>query len=452
MVKKQAHFPPAVPRLRSLRNAFRFVNNPIPVFDQYMLENGETFSFFLAGGPQKGIVSAEPAFIQHILQKNHRNYRKSKIQTETLARYLGHGLLTSEGDYWLRQRRTIQPGFHRKKLEALSGIILKVIDTYIEGFDKQKTTVDIYQQMMELTLRIVANSLFSNNLKEEDLHLIGHHITAIQEFIIRQIRQPYFNPWFHLSGMHRKYKRMSEEVNGTILNFIRERKATGGQYDDLLQMLLDVRYEDTREGMTDRQLVDESAILYVAGHETTANAMAWMFYLLSQHPEAVQKIREEVVKVLGEAPPSFADLPKLEYTLQVVEESLRLYPPAWITDRIAIEDDTIEGYHIPAGTMIIAYIYGAHHSPKRWEAPEEFRPERFSKAQKAGRESFSYLPFGGGPRLCIGQSFALMEMQMILARMVPRFDFKLLPDQQIELQPLVTLRPRYGIKMELIKR
>jgi cytochrome P450 len=213
-------------------------------------------------------------------------------------------------------------------------------------------------------------------------------------------------------------------------------------------MLLDARYEDTGEGMNEKQLLDETLILFVAGHETSANALTWTWYLLSQHPEAVVKIRREIVEKIGDRPPEFADLPKLEYLTQVIEESMRLFPPAWITDRVAVDDDQYNGIDIPKGIAVVTYIYGAHHSPDYWPEPEKFIPERFSKENKKKQAPFSYLPFGGGPRLCIGNNFAMMEMQLALARLVPRYDFQLAEGQSIELQPLITLRPKNGIMMK----
>ena len=212
-------------------------------------------------------------------------------------------------------------------------------------------------------------------------------------------------------------------------------------------MLLDVRYEDTGEPMTDRQLLDESKIIFVAGHETTANALAWTWYLLSRHPEVVVRIREELERVTGGNNPGFDDLHRLEYTASVIEESMRLYPPAWITDRQANEADEVGDLKIPKDAIVVPFIYGVHRSERLWEDPEAFNPDRFAKEEKSRMPAYSYMPFGGGPRLCIGNSFAMMEMQMILATILRRFDIELVPDQTIEAQPLVTLRPRYGIRM-----
>lgn len=451
---KAANKVPQIPRSQALLNTVRFVRDPISVIRKQLDTLGPTF-FTYIGGLHHGLVTVEPELIQHVLQRNHRNYKKSPMHFERVSHFLGNGLLTSEGDYWLRQRRLIQPGFHRSRLEALSQIMQGVIDPFLEQFDAdlaRQPGVDMSRKMMELAFTIVARSLFSANLKEEELGRLSHIITVLQEFIIRQIRQPYLNWWFRLSGKLRRYERMAADFDHLVLDIIRERRASGEQHDDLLQMLLDARYEDTGEGMTDRQLFEESAILFIAGHETSANALAWTWYLLSQHPEIVQRARAELDEVLGNRKPSFEDLPKLTYLTQIIEEGMRLYPPAWITDRIAVNDDQFNGIEIPKGTLVVTYFYGAHHSKWLWDDPERFDPDRFSPENKKKQKPYAYMPFGGGPRLCIGNSFAMMEMQLILASMLRRYDFSLEPGQTIAPQALITLRPRYGIRMRFQKR
>ena len=446
---KHPNIPPTVPRWRTISNAFRLVHNPIPVVNEYIANYGKTHCLYF-GGIKKGFLSIEPSFVQHFMQKNHRNYRKSAIQTESLAEYLGHGLLTSDGSYWLQQRRLIQPGFHRKRLEGLVAIMAQVIDQFSEQFaTKCKSgSVDIYQEMMALTFRVVFRSLFSSSMLDLELEKISTNITEVQEFFIRQLRMPFMRPWFQLSGQTRQAKQKAAETNYVLLDLIQERRSGTDNADDLLQMLLEARYEENGAGMTDQQVLEEAVVLFVAGHETTANAMAWIWYLLSQHPEVVSRLRAELDRTLGDKTPDFTDLPQLTYTMQVIQESMRLYPPAWITDRIALEEDEINGYYIPKGSMMVAFIHGIHHDPDIWEKPEQFIPERFSKERKKERHNLAYMPFGAGPRLCIGNNFALMEMQLILAKMLRQFDFEVLPDQSIEKQPLITLRPRYGIQMK----
>lgn len=442
---------PRISRFRSFANSFRFVKDPISAINRNLKLLGPTYGMYL-GGLKPGILTIEPEIIQQILQKNHRNYPKSPLHFEKLAYFLGNGLLTSTGNYWLRQRRLIQPGFHRQRLEALTGIMQDTIEQQLERFEQRiGQEVDAYQEMMEMAFRVVASSLFSTAITETELQELSFAITRLQEFIIRQIRQPYLEPWFRISGQIKKHERYTGLADRVIKNSIKKRLEGTENADDLLQMLLDARYQDTGEPMNEQQLLDESKIIFVAGHETSANALAWTWYLLAQHPAIIQKLRAEITDVLGDRRPTFSDLPNLTYTTQVIEESMRLYPPAWITDRVSIEEDEIGAVRIPANIMAIPYIYGAHHNPAIWEDPEVFNPDRFSAGNRKKIPPYAYLPFGGGPRLCIGNNFAIMEMQLILAEMIRRYHFELLPGQDIQMKALVTLRPFPGVRMKFTR-
>ena len=428
---------PHIPRWQTIINTLRIFNNPIPVFKDYLSRYGDTYHVYVAG-VMPAIFSADPAFAQHVLQKNHRNYRKSEIQTDAIGTYVGKGLLTTDGAYWLQQRRLIQPGFHRERLKKIQKIMTTVIDRYMSQLEAKITVnpvVDIHQETLEVAHRIIVQSLFSDNLNEDEMKRLGKNITEVQRFLIKQIRLSFLDGWFALTGQKRKYLNIAKESNNIILKYINDRRQGSQQHDDLLQMLMESRYEDTGEGMTDKQILDESLILFVAGHETSANAMAWMIYLLSQHPEVLAKLKAD---------------DSGDYAKMVVNESLRLYPPAWITDRVAIDEDEFKGVRIPKGILVIPYIYGIHHSEKVWDDPEKFIPERFDQNQE--RHPFAFMPFGGGPRLCIGNNFAMMEMEMFLKAFVERFDFELVTGQKIEMQPLVTLRPKNGIKMMVKNR
>lgn len=441
---------PTIPRWKTLLNSLRFLRNPIEVIMENLRQYGHTYYFYL-GGMHKGLMSTHPDLIRHVLQKNHRNYRKSPIQFDRLAEFLGRGLLTSEGEYWLRQRRLIQPGFHRQRLAALTQTMNDEIKVFLDNWGAKNAAafqVDISPAMMELAFRVVARALFSTYVPENELQRLSALVTELQTFIIRLIRQPYLVWWFRLSGQVQRHREKSLAAREIVARIIRQRQRDT-PCDDLLQMLLDARYEDTGEAMSEQQLIDECLILFVAGHETTANALAWIMYLLAKYPEHKALLRAEHEAVLGAREPGFDDLPRLEYTLQVIEEAMRLYPPAWITDREAIDDDEVAGISIPAGAMVAISIYGAHHSPEYWDAPEAFRPERFAKAQKAAQHPFAYLPFGGGPRICIGNHFALMEMQLALVHLLRRMDWQLTPGQDVQPQALITLRPKNGVYMRI---
>lgn len=446
--------PPIVSRIKGITNIPKLLENPIPVFMNYRKKYGDTFAFFM-GGSQYNLVSFDPNFCQHILQKNHRKYEKSEIQTDILARYLGHGLLTAKGDYWLRQRRLIQPGFHRKKLAALGDNMNQVIEQYYPILDKaaeEGKTVDIYQEMMDVAFRLVARSLFATSMKEEEIAILEHDITAVQEFFTKQVRLPFLSFWYRLSGQFAKVNNRSARSGQIIANVIKERRKSTVKHDDLLDMLLDARYEDTGEGMNDEQLLHETLVLFAAGHETSANALAWTLYLLHENPDASKKLLQELDEVVGDRHPNFEDLRQLKYSEQIINESMRIYPPAWITDRIALEDDEVMGFQIPKGTLMTPFIYGVHHNPTYWQDPEVFRPERFSKEQQKEQHNFAFIPFGGGPRLCIGNNFAMMSMHLVLAHLLRRYTFELLPNQQIVERPLITLRPKNGIKMKVTRK
>lgn len=452
---KQNIHAPTISRWVTVKNIPRFVKNPITILQQYVEEYGDIFCVHRYDRG-KTVVSVNPELNQYVLQKNHRNYKKSKIQTEILAEYVGKGLLTSEGPYWLQQRRLIQPGFHRKKLAGLVGIMNGVIDSYFEEhFDRiaeQGMEVDIYEKMMEIAFWVVARAQFSSGITEKELHYLAEIITETQEFFVKQVRMPFLEPWYRLTGQIKKNVDRVEESNHILLRIIRERKQSGERKDDLLDMLLATRYEDTGEGMTEQQLLEETIILFVAGHETSANALAWAVYLMTQYPETANQIRAEMEEIVGNKAIGFEDLPKLHLLRQTVQETMRIYPPAWITDRIAVEDDNFHGLDIPKGTFVVPYIYGTHHSKQFWENPERFNPRRFSKEAQKARPNFAYMPFGGGPRLCIGNNFAMMEMQLVIGEFLRRYDVELVDNQEIIAFPLITLRPKHGIKVRLKKR
>jgi cytochrome P450 len=437
---------PTVSRLRSFKDSPAIVRNPVTVLSTYTEEHGDTFRFYL-GGLKEAIVTTDPAVIEHVLKTNAENYRKSEIQVKRMGHFLGKGLLTTEGEPWRTQRRLIQKGFDRKQLDALSAIMQDSLDDSMRQFDSriQEGPLDIYPQLMEMTFAMVARSLFGARLKREDIDLVSHTICTVQEFIVRQTLQPYLNPWFSVSGELKKHEDMRTSADSVLLNYIRARR-NQPPGSDLLQSLMDARYTDG-EGMSDEMVLSESMQLLVAGHETSSNGLSWMLYLLSRHPDALDRVREEFYSVLGDAPLSHGDVLKFPFTTQIIQETLRLYPPFWMVDRMAVKEDRIGDVVIPAGSMVIVYVYGAHHAKNRWENVDEFRPERFVKENDKQRTPFTYLPFGGGPRICIGNQYAMLQILMILSTLLRRYDFELVPGQEIEERAMVILRPKNGIKM-----
>jgi cytochrome P450 len=420
--------------------------NPVRVLTKYTELHGDTFRFYL-GGIREVMVTINPGVIQHVLKTNAENYHKSEIQVKRMGHFLGKGLLTTHGEAWRTQRRLIQKGFDRKQLEALGSIMRDSLADSLQEFDKQASIgpVDIYPHLMKMTFGMVGRSLFGARLKNEDIDLISHTILTIQGFMVRQTIQPYLNPWFAVSGELRKHEEMRARAFGILMDYIKRRRQESPGHD-LLQILMDARYSDG-EGMSDELVVSESMQLLVAGHETSSNALSWLLYLLSTRPECLDRIRQEFDAVLGGSPLSYSDVPKFEFTTQVIQEALRLYPPFWMVDRMALADDRAGDVEIPRGSTVIVFVYGAHHSARYWENPESFNPERFTKANEKLQTPSSYLPFGLGPRGCIGGNYAMLQILMILSTVLGKYDLQLAPGQAIEAHPMVILRPKHGIRM-----
>ena len=437
---------PAVSRSRSFLDSRAMAHNPVQVLSKYTELHGETFRFYF-GGVKEAIVTTDPVVIQHVLKTNSENYYKSDIQKKRMGHFLGKGLLTTEGEAWRTQRRLIQSGFERKQLEVLSSIMQDSLDDSLRDFDRQARLgpVDIYPVMMKITFAMVARSLFGARLKEEDIDLISLAISTVQEFMVRQTIQPYLNPWFAVSGELRRHWEMRSRAFGVLRQYLqRRRKEAPGH--DLLQILMDARYTDGH-GMDDELILSESMQLLVAGHETSSNALSWLLYLLSSRPDCIERVRQEFDSVLGDKPLAYSDVPKFGFTTQVILEALRLYPPFWMVDRMALADDRAGEVVIPRGSTVVLFIYGVHHSPKYWENPETFDEERFSKVKEKLHTPFAHLPFGAGPRGCIGGNYAVLQMLMILSILLRKYDFTLVPGQRIEARPMVILRPERGIRL-----
>jgi len=335
--------PPIVPKPTILRNLLRLARRPLIVFGEYIEEYGQNF-VLAVGGSRSTHFTTDATIAQHVLQRNHRNYEKSEIQTVEMSKYLGYGLLTNGGESWLRQRRLIQPGFHRKRMMALTNEMITVIRASCRRAAAESTT-DLKGFTKDVTFAVIVRAIFTD----------GFNDTATRE-LQDPIRLPFLRKPLRWLGRERKHLELSARARTMILERINARR-TGLPQDDLLQMLLDSRYEDGT-GMTDEQLIDEIIILFAAGYETSANALAWALYLLLRHPEQMPRIRQEINTITADTPLGFANAGNLTYLTQVIEETMRLYPPAWITDRIGRANDEIAGYHIPQGRTVGIYIYG----------------------------------------------------------------------------------------------
>lgn len=437
---------------KTLLNAQSMAQNPIRFF-QSNLQGSQ--GIIECKMPYHFMLTDHPDIIRHFFQKNHKNYIKTKIVRHDLGRAIGNGLLTSNGAYWLKQRRMIQKGFNKERLRLISDRMVGEIEEYmqqvLDPLAEKHAEIDLTEEMAHLAFRIVAKSLFGEAVDEQQMQLISEVIGQVQQFVVDRLRKPYLKPWYFMSGYNRRVSKLIEKGNEMILEIIHARKTNGITKDDLLQMLIDSEYEDGST-MTDQQILEESIILLVAGHETTAMSLSWTLMLLAQHPSIEQQLFHSITHALQGAAPTISDLPKLGYAHQVIEESMRLYPPAWIVDREPLEDDRAEGCSLKKGVDVAAFIYGLHRNEQYWPNPNKFDPERFSVDNKKKQQAYTYLPFGGGPRMCIGHHFAMMEMQYVLSMLLRRYRLELNEDIPIEIQPLVTLRAKNGIWARLSKR
>lgn len=424
-------FPPGYSFFGTYKRALQVVRSPLETMMESVDRFGESYSV-TDGIRGRMILTQNPEFIDYILRRNQKNYHKSRMVTEKLGRFIGNGLLTSNGAYWLRQRRLIQPGFHPQKVQGLYSIMKTTIDKFVDEFPAGDQ-VDIYPLMNRLAFDVVLNTLFDIQLPAHTIKQVGKFISEIQEFVIADIRQPYKSWWYELSGTVKENLGKSQHTRNILLDVIRERTSGGKKYNDLLDMLLDARYEDTGEGMNEEQILDEIMILFIAGHETTGNALTWMLYLLATHPEELARLKNETAGL------SIQEIISNARLTAVIHESMRLYPPAWVSDRVAMEDDSFEGFSFPKGTIIALFYFGLHRSTKYWDDPLAFNPDRFLKADQK-EKSKVFFPFGSGPRLCIGNNFAMAEMAIFLQAFLQKFDLKPTGIKP-KMRALITLRP-----------
>lgn len=424
------------------------IRNPVDVFERYRARLGPTFTFHF-GGVRPAFVTTDPLLIQHVLKKNHDNYRKSEIQVKRMGEFQGQGLLNSHGQAWLRQRRMVAQGFVRSRLSKLYPGQMRVLEESMAHFARRvdRGPVDVYREMVRFTLRLVGKSLFGKRMEDRELEQLGHAISTIQAFIVRQIVHPYKIPWFRITGQSARYQRVRLQADQIVRDYVHARSGLVGSDVDVLQLMLETPCEDTGRPMHSEQVLIEILQLLVAGNETSSTALSWTLYLLARHPEFIARVRAEIRATLGEGPPDFALLQELQLTRCVLDEAMRLYPSFWMIDRIAVCDDEAYGIQIPAGTMVIPYIYGTHRNPAIWRDPQCFDPSRFEREQKRARHPFAHIPYGGGQRACVGANMATMQILMILVAIVRNYDFKLVTSRPVDIDPMMILRPRGAMNM-----
>jgi cytochrome P450 len=397
----------------------------------------------------------EPGAIRYVLLDNAANYIKSEVGRRLLEPGLGRGLLTSEGDTWKRHRRIMAPAFDPRSVTSYAPIMTEVTQALLEKWDAlpDGSELDAAAAMMHLTLHIISKAMFSSD-SDEIVNAVEGGVNQYQTLVRPSLLDLlHFPQWFARLLAPLPTDGLFDEFDRKVDLLLTERgRAPDAEPKDLLARLVAARDAETGGGMTAKEVRDQVVTIFMAGHETTSLALSWTWYLLSQHPAVEEKLQSELADVLGGRTPRNDDVANLRYTRMVIEESMRLYPPAHTTGRQPIKPDEILGHRIPAGAEVLIMPWLIHRKPQLWENPERFDPERFAPERAAERPRFAYIPFGAGPRICIGAAFAMTEAILILATIAQRYRLRLKPGHPIEPQGLITLRPRYGMQMILERR
>ena len=431
---RKYHFPAGLNRLKSLWVSLSFLKDPIGSISRNMKIYQGTYSGYLLG-IGRFIITEDPDFIQYVLRENHTNYEKSALSTKTAARLFGRGLLFSNGEAWLKQRRVIQPAFHQGKIQGLSEIVASTARAFVHSMAEGEK-MDVYRLMHNLSFKVLVHSLFDIHLSEETIQELSACFTDLQDFLLKDINQPFRKLFYPLNRADQIIMNKSSRIREILRKIIEDRKTTGDEHHDLLDMLLQVRYQDTGLPMEEEQMIDEISVLLFAGHETTANTLSWLLYLLAEHPMVAGKLRTAAEKI------NVYESLKDEYIQAVISEGMRLYPAAWMTERVAVQDDQFKDFHIPQGTIVIPFFFGLHRNSTYWTRENDFLPERFVVSDPSKNKKVkNFFPFGAGPRMCIGNSFAIMEMSIILHTLITRFEL-MNAEGVPEMWPLITLRPR----------
>jgi cytochrome P450 len=417
-----------------------------------MSESAQTFGDVVRFrlGPQVIHLLNHPDHVAHVLVKNVRNYDKQTRSAGFIKAVTGDSLLTTNGELWQRQRRLLQPAFHQQNIAGFAEQMTRATGAMLEQWRQRaakRETLDVASEMMRLTYTIVGRTLFSADVGA-DAETIERAMQLILPHTFGRLGRVINWPDWVPTPQNRRFRAAVRDIDRVVYRLIEQHRrdqGTGEPDRDLLSMLLPIRDPETGAGFSDQQLRNETITFLLAGHETTANALTWTFYLLSQHSEVEAQLRQELSKVLSGRSPTLADLPRLSFTKLVIKEAMRLFPPIWIIERRVIADDVVGGFHLPAGSAVVIAPYALHRHPKFWNAPEKFNPARF-----AGATPDVYIPFGAGPRFCLGSEFAMLEAQLITAMVAQTFRLRLVPGQLVVPLPGITLRARHGLPMTLL--
>ena len=424
---------PVVSKFYFYRNALDILKNPLPFHNENFEKLGETFQLE-TGFSSHVVFTRDPDLLKLALQKKQKNFKKSSIQTEDLVKYVGKGLLTAEGESWKNQRKLLQPTFYKKNIAKLTSRMYDSICELLDGIEPNKN-IDSFPVFNDLAFKVVARSLFSDAINDEQVNRLQFITEDMQMMLVKELRQPYKKWWFTLSGELRKKLQLSDEARDIITSIIEDRRQSNETPDDLLDMLMSLTYDDGSV-MEHEDLLDEILILFIAGHETTSNALTFTAQLLAHHPEYQQKIKEEASSFSAD---TLADI--LQHTQQVenvINESMRLYPPVYFIDRVSKVAFDHKGLHIPEDTTLLFSLYEMHRLKDKWEKPLEFKPERFATDNNFSDQFF---PFGAGPRKCIGNNFAMVEMKLVVYELMKRFDIEPV-QKEIDIFPLISLKPK----------
>ncbi|HET8674674.1 MAG TPA: cytochrome P450 [Blastocatellia bacterium] len=441
---------PPGPRGHLIRgNLPEYVPSPLTFLEEVQRQYGDVARLRFFHIPI--YIFNNPEHIEDVLVTKNRLFIKPvDFRFPFFRAIFGNGLLTSEGDFWLRQRRLAQPAFHRNRIAEYGRDMVSYSEKMLESWRATETR-DIHREMMIVTLKIAIKALFNVDTKREAVIMYNLSDEVIKMFELQE-RSTWLAHNFLPTPDNRRFHKLVKDLDEYIYGIIRDRRRSGEDRGDLLSMLLDAQDEDDGSRMTDKQLRDEVMTLFMAGHETTALTLSWTWYLLSENPEADARLAAELESVLGGRAPRTEDLPQLKYANAIIKESMRLYPPAWGFGRQAIEDCEIGGYHIRKGRQLFFFPWIVHRDARYFENPEEFRPERWMDEKIKSLPKYAYFPFSGGPRACIGNSFAMMEAVLVLATVAQRFRLRLVEGHKIEPWPVFTLRPRHGVRMVIEKR
>src|SRR6266850_2777787 len=441
-------YPPGPRRVIPLSGLLAYRRGPLPFFQSLAERYGDISYFRL--GPQQAFFFNHPDYIKDILVTNQQNFMKG-LALQRSKRLLGEGLLTSEGDFHRRQRRLAQPAFHRLRIASYAEVMTTHASQTGRSWNDNET-LDISKEMMRLTLGIVGKTLFDADVKS-DAQDVGEAMTVAMD-LFKTLTLPFYELLQNLPlPQFRRFEQAKVRLDAIIFRLIEERRRSGQDHGDLLSMLLLAQDTEGDGGqMTDAQLRDELMTIFLAGYETTSNALTWTWYLLSQNAEVESKLHQEIDEVLQGRLPAFEDVALMKYTEMVLAESMRLYPPAWALGRMALNDFEIGGYVVPRKSLVLMSQYVMHRDPRYFAEPLQFDPERWSPELRETRPQFSYFPFGGGPRRCIGEGFAWMEGILLLATLAQHWQMRLAPNHPVELKPVMTLRPKHGMRVIVTRR